>query len=236
MGDLTVLGGDAGSGTSSLALAIALKAGAVGTLFLTGEMSSDRVAERALAMEARVLLSDIRLSNLSAEDEENVQAAATRLRYLAPIVRTLQGGGSTEVAKAVGELPDVRFVVVDGLESLITDPINRDEQMAFALLSLKRLAVVAQVAVLLISHLPFLDRARNDRRPKLEDFGVLGSIPVHADTILGLYREEVYLADMAVEGAAELLVLKRRDGAPGYVDLFFHPQWLRFEDVLDTGD
>lgn len=234
-GDLIVLGGDAGSGTSALSLAIALKAGVAGSLFLTSEMSSDRVAERALAMEARVLLSDIRLSNLSETDEENVAAAATRLRYLAPIVRTLQGGGSTEVAKAVGELPDVRLVVVDGLESLITDPTRRDEQLAFALLSLKRLAVVAQVAVLLITHLPLIDRSRNDRRPRLEDFGVLGSIPVHADIVLGLYREEIYLADMAVEGAAELLVLKRRDGAPGYVDLFFYPQWLRFEDVLETG-
>lgn len=234
-GDLIALGGDAGSGTSALSLAISLRAGAAGSLFLTSEMSSDRVAERALAMEARVLLTDIRLSNLSETDEENVAAAATRLRYLAPIVRTLQGGGSTEVAKAVGELPDVRLVVVDGLESLMTDPINRDEQLSFAILSLKRLAVVAQVAVLLITHLPLLDRTRNDRRPRLEDFGILGSIAVHADTVLGLYREEIYLADMAVEGAAELLVLKRRDGAPGYVDLFFYPQWLRFEDVLETG-
>ncbi|MEP6832847.1 MAG: DnaB-like helicase C-terminal domain-containing protein [Gemmatimonas sp.] len=235
MGDLIVLGGDAGSGTSALSLAIALKAGVAGSLFMTSEMSSDRVAERALAMEARVLLSDIRSSMLSAEDEENVAAAATRLRYLAPVVRTLQGGGTTEVAKAVGELPNVRLVVVDGLEALITDPINRDDQMSFALLSLKRLAVVAQVAVLLVTHLPRLDRQRNDRRPRLDDFGVNGSVTVHADTVLGLYREEIYMADMAVEGAAELLVLKRRDGGPGYVDLYFYPQWLRFEDVLETG-
>lgn len=233
-GDLIVMGGDAGSGTSSLSLAIALRAGAAGSLFLTGEMSSDRVAERALAMEARVELGDIRASTLSVTEEENVAAAATRLRLLAPIVRTLQGGGTGEIAKAVGELPDVRLVVVDGLETLVTDPLRREEQLAFAVQSLKRLAVAAQVAVLLVMHLPLLDRQRTDRRPRLDDFGTLGSIAVHADTILGLYREELYLADMAVEGAAELLVIKRRDGAPGYVDLFFYPQWLRFEDVLET--
>lgn len=233
-GDLIVMGGDAGSGTSSLSLAIALRAGAAGSLFLTGEMSSDRVAERALAMEARVQLGDIRGSTLSVAEEENVAAAATRLRLLAPIVRTLQGGGTGEVAKAVGELPDVRLVVVDGLEALVTDPLRREEQLAFAVQSLKRLAVAAQVAVLLVMHLPLLDRQRTDRRPRLDDFGTLGSVAVHADTVLGLYREELYLADMAVEGAAELLVIKRRDGAPGYVDLFFYPQWLRFEDVLET--
>ncbi|MGV3708650.1 MAG: DnaB-like helicase C-terminal domain-containing protein [Gemmatimonas sp.] len=233
-GDLIVLGGDAGSGTSSLALAFALRAGASGTLFLTSEMSSDRVAERALAIEARVMLSDIRLAALSPDDEENVAAAATRLRLLAPIVRSLNGKGTTEVAKAVGELPNVRLVVVDGLEALITEPTNRNDQMSFALLSLKRLAVTAQVAVIVISHLPLLDRNRNDRRPRLDDFGVNGSVAVHADTVLGLYREELYMADMAVEGAAELLVLKRRDGEAGYVDLYFYPQWLRFEDVLES--
>jgi replicative DNA helicase len=36
-----------------------------------------------------------------------------------------------------------------------------------------------------------------------------------------------------IEGATELLVLKHRDGALGYVDLFFYAQWLRFEDVVE---
>lgn len=233
-GDLIVLAGDAGSGTSALALAIALRAGAVGSLFLTGEMTSDRVAERALSMEARVLLSDIRQSALSEEDEDNVAAAAARLRLQAPIVRTLQGGGSTEVAKNVGELPEVRLVVVDGLEALVTQADHREDHLAFAVQSLKRLALTAQVAVVLVTHLPQFDRQRLDRRPRLDDLGARGTLLTHADLILGLYREELYLADLAVEGAAELLILKRRDGAPGYVDLFFYPQWLRFEDVLET--
>ena len=86
-GDLIVLGGDAGSGTSSLSLAIALKAGVAGSLFLTSEMSSDRVAERALAMEARVMLSDIRLSTLSDEDQENVAAAKAAYKVYSQIRR-----------------------------------------------------------------------------------------------------------------------------------------------------
>lgn len=233
-GDLIVLAGDAGSGTSSLALAIALRAGVAGSLFLTSEMTSDRVAERALAMEARVLLDDIRLSSLSEDDQDNVAAAAARLRIQAPIVRTLQGGGSTEVAKIVGELPDVRLVIVDGLESLATQAEHRDDHLAFAVQSLKRLALAAQVAVVLVTHLTHFDRQRADRRPRLDDLGARGSLLIHADLILGLYREELYMADMAVEGASELLLLKRRDGAPGYVDLFFYPRWLRFEDVLES--
>lgn len=236
IGDLIVLAGDGGSGTSSLALAMALRAGTSGCLFFTSEMTSDRVAERALSMEARVLLGDIRQSTLTPEDEANVQAAAARLRFSAPLVRTMHGGGTTEIAKAVGELPDVRFVIVDGLEALTTQHENREDQLAFAVQSLKRLAITAQVAIVLVTHLPRFDRQRTDRRPALEDLGANGAIIVHADLVLGLYREELYLADLAVEGAAELLVLKRRDGAPAYVDLYFYPQWLRFEDVLESVD
>jgi len=48
-GDLIVLGGDTGSGKSALALAIGLRVAETGrsTLFLTAEMESERVLERA---------------------------------------------------------------------------------------------------------------------------------------------------------------------------------------------
>jgi replicative DNA helicase len=36
-----------------------------------------------------------------------------------------------------------------------------------------------------------------------------------------------------VDGATELLVLKNRNGARGYVDLYFYKQWMRFEDMLE---
>lgn len=36
-----------------------------------------------------------------------------------------------------------------------------------------------------------------------------------------------------VEGAAELIVAKNRNGPTGFVDLYFYEQWLRFEDMLD---
>src|SRR3954451_22436385 len=54
-GDLAVLGGDVGSGKSSVALAIALRAAEAkrGVAFFSGEMSRERVMERMLAIEGR---------------------------------------------------------------------------------------------------------------------------------------------------------------------------------------
>ena len=54
-----------------------------------------------------------------------------------------------------------------------------------------------------------------------------------SDLVLAIYREEMYAPGSGVEGAAELLVRKNRNGPAGFVDLYFYSRWLRFEDMLD---
>src|SRR3954467_1443786 len=65
-GDLIVLGGDVASGKSALALAVGLRIaqGARNTIFYSGEMTPDRVLERALAIEGRTRVDDLRQGKL----------------------------------------------------------------------------------------------------------------------------------------------------------------------------
>ena len=88
-------------------------------------------------------------------------------------------------------------------------------------------------AVLATAQLPRLRPGRPDPRPTLDDLGGLGAIKQNADLILAIYREEMYRPGQGVEGATELIVAKSRNGATGFVDLYFYPRWLRFEDMLD---
>ena len=231
-GDLIVLGGDAGAGTSSLALAITLRRSEP-ALFLSSEMHPDRVYERALASSARVSLQSLRSGAIDDGDRVRLGAAALALREQTPIVDGLVRDGITAVSRAIVASPRAALVVVDGIEGLLETGSGRDEALAFILLSLKRIAIERNVALLALSHLPALDRNRQDRRPQLADFGARGAVGVHADLVLGLFREELYESDLGVSGATEVLVLKQRDGAVGYADLYFYGQWLRFEDVLD---
>lgn len=234
-GDLLVLGGDAGSGTSSLALAFALRASRSGTpsMVLSSEGNAARTFERALCAESRVPLDVLRSGALSDESRAAVSAAATRLRDHAPVIRSLDHNGITGVQLALAASPGVRFLVIDGLEALLTDPAGRDDALAFAVLGCKRLALEHDLVILLTAHLPLLDRTRRDLRPTLADFGVRGTVGTHADLVMALFREEIYQSDAALKGAAELHLLKHRTGDRGYVDLYFDAPCLRFEDVIE---
>jgi len=231
-GDLIVIGGDDSAGCSALSLAIALRV-SPRALVLTGEMQAERAYERALAMGAKVSLESLRLGAVTEEERVRLAAAAVILRDRAPVIETMTSGTLADIDRAVEATPDASLVVVDPLECLLDRNSGRDEALGFAVLSLKRLALQRQVAVLLTTHLPQLARERQDRRPRLPDFGLGGAIGTHADLVLGLYREELYESDLGVSGAAELLLLKNRDGAKGYVDLYFDHRFSRFEDVLE---
>jgi len=235
-GDLVVLGGDAQSGTSSLALAFALRACALGTpaVVLSSEGTPARLFERALSAVARVPLDLLRRGELDEGARAATAAAAAHLRDRSPLIMRLEGHGIPELERAVDLAPGTRLLVVDGLEALITEPAGRDDAIAWAVLACKRLALRRELVVLLTTHLPRFDRRRPDLRPQLDDFGARGAVAAHADLVLGLFREELYQRDAALTGAAELHLLKHRTGDLGYVDLYFEAPCLRFEDVMEA--
>lgn len=88
-------------------------------------------------------------------------------------------------------------------------------------------------AIVALSALAHSVRGRVDPRPRLEDLGGLGAIRQHADIVIGLFREELYGEHPDTRGAAELHVLKNRNGPTGFVDLYFYEHWLRFEDMVE---
>src|SRR6266566_4148015 len=95
------------------------------------------------------------------------------------------------------------------------------------------LGVALRVALLLVAQLPRFQAQRENPRPTLEDYGVLGALKQHADVVLSIFREEMYRPGGGVEGATELIVAKNRNGPTGFVDLYFYRRWMRFEDMLD---
>ena len=233
-GDLVVLGGDVGSGKSALALAIALRVAQQQrpTIFYSGEMTVERVLERALAIEGRTRIDDLRRGTMDELTRASVGAAAIRLRDELPVIARVPHGRLEAIAGEVAASRGTELIVVDGLTALVPGVRDSAEEEATAVRALKDLALEARVAVLLTAPLPHL-AARDDRRPTLDDFGAQHAIKERADVVLTLFREGMYDNARGIEGATELLVRKNRNGGTEYADLYFYAQWMRFEDMLD---
>lgn len=234
--DLVVLGGDVGAGKSALALALALRTAGAGypVVYFSGEMDEDRLFERALALEGRTSVDQLRAGNLAERTRAAVGAAAVKLRDLPFVAYPLTARQFDEALDpAWGH--DPALVVVDYLQ-LVPPPSlrpTREEDAAAAARALKAAALQRRAACLVVAQLPALDPRRTDPRPTLDDYGTLGAVKQVADVVLSLYREEMYNPGGGVEGAAELIVSKNRNGPTGFVDLYFYRQWMRFEDMLD---
>lgn len=234
-GDLVVIGGDTASGKSALALAFAIRMSLAGSrvTFLTAEMSVERVLERIIAIEARTRIDDLRQGTLDDVARASAGSIAMRLREHLPTVDGIPPGGVGAVAELTDGLPETEVLFVDGLATLAIEGDGAlDERLARAVRDLKALAVDRHVAVVATAT-PLGVGSRSDRRPVLDDFGARGSIKEHADVVMALFREDMYVPGRDIEGATELLVRKNRNGPTGYVDLFFYAQWMRFEDMLD---
>jgi replicative DNA helicase len=234
--DLVVLAGDVGAGKSALALGIALRSARAGTpvLYLSGEMSEERLFERALALEARLPVDALRHGDLDELTRASVGAAAIRLRDLPLIVRPLPHDPRL-LDEALRTVPRRALCVIDELQ--LVQPLvvgeTPEQSLASTARRLKQMALDEELAILAVAQLPRLRPGRLDPRPTLDDLGGGGVVKQVADVVLALYREEMYRPGVGVEGAVELIVGKNRNGPTGYLDLYFYRQWLRFEDMLD---
>lgn len=104
---------------------------------------------------------------------------------------------------------------------------------------LKQLAIEFDVPVLLLCQLSRRVEERPDKKPMLSDLRDSGEIEQDADTVLMLYRPEYYFGPTrktgkneteSLEGKAEVIIAKQRNGPTGSVPLSFRKEYTRFEE------
>lgn len=244
-GTLTVLAARPGMGKSALGMGVATNIAIqeqtpVGVFSL--EMSKEELVERMLASEALVDLARMVRGTLRDDDYVRLAQSATHLNTAPLWIDDTGGLTAIEIrAKArtlKAENPELGLIVVDYL-TLINGGSgdNMHQQVGFNSRCMKEMSKELGLPVILLAQLSRKPEERSDKRPIASDLRESGNIEEHADNIWLLYRPEVYFGVVdpkggdSLEGKAELIVGKQRNGPTGVVHLFFRKQSARFEDA-----
>lgn len=248
--DLIVVAGRPSMGKTSLVLNViqhnAIEEGTPVALF-TLEMSKEAIVQRLLCSEGRVNSSNLRKGKLTEQEYTQLATSAGHLNTApiwiddSPAITALELRAKARRLKAE---VDLGLVVVDYMQ-LMQGPAraeNRVQEISAISRALKAVAKELDVPVIALSQLSRAPEARSgqQRRPQLSDLRESGAIEQDADLVLFLYRPEVYFgredeAGESLEGKAELIVGKQRNGPTGTVNLFFRKEYTRFESVTRRG-
>jgi replicative DNA helicase len=96
---------------------------------------------------------------------------------------------------------------------------------------LKGLAKQLGVPIVVLAQLNRGVEQRPNKRPTMADLRDSGAIEQDADTILFLYRDEVYNPDTTERGTAEVIIAKQRNGEIGHVRMAFIGEHSKFADL-----
>ena len=105
---------------------------------------------------------------------------------------------------------------------------NRVQEVSEISRGLKLLARELNVPVIALSQLSRSVESRQPQIPQLADLRESGSIEQDADIVMFIYREAYYNPETERDNITDLILAKHRHGPTGTVELYFHPERLRF--------
>jgi replicative DNA helicase len=243
-GSLNVVGARPSMGKTGWAINVAeYVAACVGPVaFFSLEMPGEQITMRRLAAEARVDMARLEAGNLNERDLEKIGLAAERLRQRRFLLQDPAELTVSELRARATRLHrehTLALIVVDYLQFMAVDAgrpnrgeDNENRDLTRISRGLKALARSTGVPVLALSQLSRQVEQRPNKRPTLADLRGSGSIEQDADLIAFLYRDEYYLGEKSEKhGIAEVLVRKNRNGRVGSVELQFHQNHVRFNNL-----
>ncbi|HEY8886114.1 MAG TPA: replicative DNA helicase [Candidatus Microsaccharimonas sp.] len=235
--DLIILAARPAMGKTTLVTNLAYNVATIAkqpVLFFSLEMSKEQLVDRMLADASGVDSWNIRTGNLSDDDFSKLSDAMGEMAE-APIYIDDTPGVSvlemrTKARRAAHEQP-LGLIIIDYLQLMQgsgRDNGNRVQEVSEISRGLKLLARELNVPVIALSQLSRSVESRSPQIPQLSDLRESGSIEQDADIVMFIYREEYYNPDTDRKQITDIIIAKHRNGPTGKIELFFHPERLRF--------
>lgn len=241
-GDLIIIGARPAMGKTTfaqnLAYNVATRNGDTkGVLFFSMEMAKNEIVDRMISDIAGVDAWKIRTGNVSDEDFAKIGDALGDMNevplYIDDTSSMTIYDLSNKARRAVHD-HNISMVIVDYLQLIQGSDRykgNRVQEVTEISRGLKTLARELEIPVIALAQLSRGVTGRDDPRPVLSDLRESGSIEQDADLVMFLHRPDYYKQnndDFVPTNITELILAKHRHGPVGKVELYFHPELLRF--------
>lgn len=245
--DLVIIAARPSMGKTAFAMNIAENAAiedqqVVGVFSL--EMSREALLMRLLCSQARVDAHKMRTGSLWQDDMKKVVRAMEQLAHAPIYIDDTPGISVSEMRAKARRLKQSQgrldLIIVDYLQLMSGGGKrfeNRTQEVSAISRGLKALAKELSVPVIALSQLSRAPESRGgDHRPQLADLRESGSIEQDADLVMFIFREEVYRQDdPELQGRAEIIIAKQRNGPIGKLRMAFLKSCTRFETMAEGG-
>lgn len=232
-GDMIVIAARPSMGKTAFVLSTAASVALAGhdVAVFSLEMNRAALIQRLLGGAAKVAAADMRIGNLSEQDLERIEAAATELNKLGIYIDDTPYTTVQEIQNKARKLKlqkGLGLVIIDYIQLLNRNASRqgresgRVEEVTEISRHIKLMAGELGVPVVALSQLSRACEARQDKRPMLSDLRESGAIEQDADIVTFIYRDEYYNPESDRRGEAEIIVRKNRNGRIGTADLLFH--------------
>lgn len=204
-------------------------------LFFSLEMSKEQLVDRMLADAANVDSWNIRTGKLTDEDFMKLSEASGELADAPIFIDDTPGLSVLEMrtkARRKNHEQPLGLIIVDYLQLMQGSGRhngNRVQEVSEISRGLKLIARELDVPLIALSQLSRSVESRTPPIPQLADLRESGSIEQDADIVTFIYRPAYYEPDNPeVQNITDLIIAKHRNGPVGKVQLYFHPERLRF--------
>lgn len=218
---------------TNLAYNVATKA-KKSVLFFSLEMSKEQLVDRMLADASGVDAWNIRTGNLSDDDFEKLSHAMGEMAEAPIFIDDTPGVTVLEMrtkARREAHNNPLGLIIIDYLQLMQgsgRSDGNRVQEVSEISRGLKLIARELNVPVIALSQLSRSVETRSPQIPQLSDLRESGSIEQDADIVAFIYREAYYNPETDRQNITDLIIAKHRNGPVGKVELYFHPERLRF--------
>ncbi len=236
-GDLVILAARPSMGKTAFALNIAENVAVVQkkpVLIFSLEMINEQLGLRLMSAMSSIHAQRVRIGRIYNDEWQRISDALGKVQD-APLWLDEDASISptelrTRARRVHRECGGLSLVIIDYLQLMNIDGSadNRALELGKVSRGLKHLAKELQCPVMALSQLNRGLEARPNKRPIMSDLRDSGAIEQDADTVLFIYRDEVYNEDSLDKGLAEIIIGKQRNGPTGKVIVNFEGHLTRF--------